>query len=91
MSKKGSSPYSDADLRSVRAVLDRYRDDLLRRPHVVGVGIGEIPAGPGKRLCITVFVRTKVPSEQLAPQDRIPEELEGIPVRVEEVGEFRPL
>lgn len=40
---------------------------------------------------VIVNVRRKVPLAQLAEQDVIPAELEGVPVDVTEVGEIRAL
>jgi hypothetical protein len=34
------------------------------------------------------MVEQKVPLDQLAPEDRIPSELDGVPVDVQETGTF---
>jgi len=66
----------------------RYENELMKKPHVVGVGVGvrnqnRLQAGEP---CIVVMVDKLVPSSQLAPQDRIPTQLDGVCVDVHEVG-----
>ncbi|MEU9962202.1 hypothetical protein [Streptomyces liliifuscus] len=39
---------------------------------------------------IVVFVTRKVPRDRLRPEDVVPDELEGIPVRVLAMGEDEP-
>ncbi|MCS7281784.1 MAG: hypothetical protein RMK65_01645 [Anaerolineae bacterium] len=76
------------ELARVRAVKTAYEKELLRKPNVVGVGIGLRQRG-GKftnELAIIVSVTHKVPWEDLAPEDRIPEEIEGVPVDVQAIG-----
>ena len=75
----------------VRAVKAAYEKMLLSKPNVVGVGVGLRRRGGQltDQVCIVVSVRVKVPRDQLDPADRIPAELEGIPVDVQAVGEFR--
>ena len=67
---------------SVGEVLRRHADRLLRLPGVVGVAEGLCKGQP----CIKVFV-TKATPEVV---QRVPAEVEGIPVSVEETGAFRP-
>jgi hypothetical protein len=69
----------------------RYQAELLSKANVVGAGIGfEYKEGQKTdRVAVVVMVRRKLPLAQLAPQDVIPEELEGVPVDVQEVGEIR--
>lgn len=76
------------ELARVRAVKAAHERELLRKPNVVGVGIGLRQRG-GKftnELAIIVSVTHKVPQEDLPPEDRIPEEIEGIPVDVQAIG-----
>jgi hypothetical protein len=39
-------------------------------------------------VAIVVMVRAKVPPVELEPQDALPDQIEGIPVDVQPVGEF---
>jgi hypothetical protein len=67
---------------------------LLAKANVLGVGVGlrQSSGASGAEVAVVVLVRRKVPASQLAPQDRIPVEIEGIPVDVQEIGtvEARP-
>ena len=63
-------------------VLARHESELLRRPNVTGVGIGE---RAGKEV-IKVFVTRKVPTTELGREELIPNALDGIEVDVEEIG-----
>jgi len=79
------------DLKRVKAVKATHEAELLRKANVVGVGIGFRQRGGRQtdEVCIVVSVHEKVPLDQLAPDDRIPAELEGVPVDVQEVGIIR--
>src|SRR5262245_57274345 len=63
------------------------------RSNVVGVGIGEkiVEGKPTGLRCLKFFVRVKYPLAQLASRDRLPRQADGLPVDVEEVGNFRRL
>lgn len=80
-----------ASQQQVQAVLDRHRKELLAKPHVVGVGIGQKVTGGQVTgpLSLIVMVAMKVPAESLPVQDRVPVEIEGIPTDVVAVGEVR--
>lgn len=83
----------EGQLARVQAVKAAYEQDLLRKANVVGVGIGYRQRGGRavNELAIIVSVTHKVPRDQLAPEDIIPSELEGVPVDVQAVGELRAL
>jgi len=68
---------------SITDVLARHTEDLMSIPGVVGTGQGVQDDKP----CIIVFVEEK--TDSLAQE--IPSTLEGWPVRVDVVGEIRPL
>ena len=70
-------------LRPIEDVLRDHTPALMRIPGVVGTAQGE----EGGQPCIIVFVARR--SEALGKS--IPRELEGHPVRIDEVGEIRPL
>jgi hypothetical protein len=70
----------------------RYADILMKKAHVIGVALGMrkragFLAQPLQPVLV-VMVDQKVPLEELAPEDRIPPEIEGIPVDVQEMGAF---
>jgi len=78
---------SDEKLTEVQA---KYIDMLMSKPNVVGVAIGFIKED-GITLDekgIVVMVTNKVPESQLPPKDRIPDELDGVRVDVQEFGTF---
>jgi hypothetical protein len=71
-------------------VQEKYADALMRLPHVVGIGVGFIMRG-GERMSevgLIVMVDTKLPRAQLAEEDMIPRELDGVRVDVQETGVF---
>ena len=76
-----------------QAVKARYEKKLMRKRNVVGVGVGfrERAGQQTDAVCIVVSVRQKLSPDQLAPQDIIPAELDGVPVDVKVTGAFRAL
>lgn len=66
-------------------VKKRARDALMRLPNVVGVGVGPklVDGKPVGEVAIKVYVRRKVPTESLLPEERVPNEIEGVPTDVE--------
>jgi len=77
-------------LRELDEVKEKYREELLKKANVVGVGVGyKIRKGVRTSIpCIIVLVTKKLPKEVLSPRDLIPEELEGVPTDVVESGDF---
>lgn len=88
---RGDRPVA-CDYDYVVQVQARYTDYLMHKPNVVGVSIGLDTDHDGDldvtMYCIVVLVSEKVPEESLPPEGRIPEELDDVPVRVQEVGEI---
>ncbi len=80
-------------LARIQEVKRRREAELLHKANVVAVGIGYRQRGGRStdELCLVVSVRHKVPLEALAPEDRIPSEIDGVPVDVQEVGTLRAL
>lgn len=83
----------DETMRDLQHVLSMHGDSIMKLAHVVGVGIGEkyVDGRNTHQACITVFVDKKIITSALAPEDRIPEELEGCVVDVVESGVFKIL
>jgi len=71
----------------------RHENELMRKPNVVGVGIGYRTRGGVRteEVCIVVSVKTKVPESQLKRGELIPTSIDGVPVDVVETGEIRAL
>ncbi|RLC70829.1 MAG: hypothetical protein DRI52_06340 [Chloroflexi bacterium] len=77
----------------VKEIKAKYEQELLSKPNVVGLGVGyrEVGGQMTDQVGLIVMVRRKVPLDQLAPQEVIPAQIEGIPTDVREVGEVRAL
>ena len=68
---------------TITDVLNAQTPALMAIPGVVGTGLGEEKGAP----CIIIFVRKK----DARLKRELPKQLGGYPVRVDEVGEIRPL
>jgi len=81
----------DIPIARIQAIKARYEADLLKKANVIGVGIG-LRMRQGRPVggpALIVNVTHKVPLEQLRPEDRIPEILDGVRVWVEAIGEVK--
>ncbi|GIW28585.1 MAG: hypothetical protein KatS3mg070_1948 [Meiothermus sp.] len=67
---------------ALQALIERHTPSLMSLPNVIGVGWGE---EQGRRV-VVVLVSRKLPLEALQPHERVPKNLEGVPVRVREAG-----
>jgi hypothetical protein len=84
-------PDDEITMAKIQSVKARYEADLLRKPNVVGVGIG-LRMQQGKPMGepgLIVNVTRKVPPLFLRPQNRIPKVLDGVPVWIEVIGEVK--
>lgn len=72
------------------AVKDEYLQELLSYPNVVGVGVGYrmVQGVRTDQVAVVVMVRSKQPAAGLQPEARLPAELEGVPVDVQEIGDI---
>jgi len=79
-----------AQLERARSIKQAHESELLNKPNVVGVGVGFRQTGgkPTRDVAIVVMVKVKLPAADLRPQDALPDEIEGIPVDVQPVGDF---
>ncbi|WP_338695266.1 hypothetical protein V2W30_09485 [Streptomyces sp. Q6] len=64
-----------------------HESRLMELANVTGVGTGRDEHSGAD--VIVVFVSRKVPRDRLRAQDVVPEELDGVPVRVLAIGEVR--
>jgi hypothetical protein len=86
---------SELDMQSAferaQAIKRIYERELMARANVVGVGVGlrQRRGAPEDKVALIVMVTRKVPRSQLAAEDIIPSELDGVPVDVQEVGTVR--
>jgi hypothetical protein len=84
---------SEKAVQQAIAIKARHEARLMQKANVVGVGVGFRERG-GKltdEVALVVNVIRKLPEDQLAPEDLIPTEIEGVPVDVHETGEIRAL
>ncbi|MEM2281278.1 MAG: hypothetical protein QXZ68_04745 [Candidatus Bathyarchaeia archaeon] len=67
-------------------VIEKHKQRLLSLANVTGVGIGykKVKGVKTDILSIVVFVRKKLPLNQLAPKDIVPPTVEGVPTDVVE-------
>ena len=79
---------SEDKMARAKAVQDRYEDQLLQKPNVVGLSIGQYNKDD---VALFVLVDKEIPERQLAPTDRIPHELDGVPVIVRQIGKLEAL
>ncbi|MDZ7331610.1 MAG: hypothetical protein ONB31_06500 [candidate division KSB1 bacterium] len=70
------------EFQQVKAVMDSHVDSLMAIEGVVGVAIG---AMENNRLCIKVMIKTDDPNLR----QKIPKNLDEVPVVVEVTGEIR--
>lgn len=75
-SELNSSP-PDPDEDDLREVVSRHSEELLRLPHVVGVGIGTDPESGRPR--IVIYTET-------TGDNHLPETIEGYPITVSRSG-----
>lgn len=71
-------------MKSIDDVIRVYADSLMKIPGVVGLYHGLGTAGEP---CLKVMVKARTPELER----RIPKELEGYPVIIDETGEIKPM
>jgi hypothetical protein len=82
---------SELDFQRACEIKERHKEDLFGKANVVGVGVG-LRQREGEfidEIALIVMVREKVPGAELGPDDQIPDEIEGLRVDVQEIGELR--
>jgi hypothetical protein len=74
-------------------VREAHQGELLAKANVVGVGVGLRSRGGAQtqEVVLVVMVSQKVPQRLLAEEDLIPDDIDGVPVDVQAVGELRAL
>ena len=76
---------------NIQKIKERYEEELLLNPNVVGVGIGTkiIKGISTQKQCIKIYVRKKIPRSKLQKKELIPQKLNGVETDVEEVGKLK--
>jgi hypothetical protein len=81
----------DAAFQRAVELKEQMEHELLKKANVVGVGVG-LRQRDGQltgEVALIIMVQKKVSNSQLAPEDRIPAEINNVPVDVLEVGHLR--
>ncbi|MEA3396606.1 MAG: hypothetical protein U9R05_04000 [Chloroflexota bacterium] len=78
---------TEEEVARVRLVKARHEQVLLQKANVVGVGIGLLEQT--EQVILVVNVTHKVNLQSLALEDRIPRELEEVPVKVKAIGRLQ--
>ena len=79
--------------KTLEQVKKDHASDLLKKPGVVGLGIGEkeVKGKSTSKLCLKVYVKKKLPKKELSPDQIIPNKIEGYETDVVEVGKIEAL
>lgn len=67
---------------TIHEVLERHRDAWMKRPEVIGTGVGRCDGDP----CLVIYLRRLGGESEVA----LPDSVEGYPVRLEETGTVTP-
>ncbi|MGA9531468.1 MAG: hypothetical protein WBR18_02020 [Anaerolineales bacterium] len=81
-------PKDDLLYQRALQALRQHEKSLLAKPNVLGAGVGVDDDG---QHVVVVMVRRKVALEVLSPAERLPDELDGVPVDVRQLGEVNAL
>lgn len=78
------------DEKTAKAMLvqNKYLNDLMNKKHVMGIAVGLVQKGGASsgEVGLVVLVDKKLPLEQIEAKDRVPAELDGVRVDVQEIG-----
>ena len=79
-------------IKRIQAVKTAHEAELMAKANVVGVGIGfrQQQNNRTEEVVLVVLVERKTPRSQLAPEDIIPGQIDGVPVDVQESGRIVP-
>ena len=79
-------------IEQIQAVKAAHETELMAKANVVGVGIGfrQQRRTHTNDVVLVVLVEKKVPRDELAPEDIIPGQIDGVPVDVQESGRILP-
>ena len=81
---------TEAQVTALTAVQVKHMDKLMSYPNVVGIGIGFATDGEKttNTPAVIVMVTEKLPMAQLAEEDVLPKELDGVTIDVQATGGF---
>ena len=83
----------EAAIENIKAIQTRHTDQLMSLPNVIGISIGqrEPEEDQDGDYVIVVLVDRLRDNENVPMEERIPNELDGVPVLVRQVGTFEAL
>jgi hypothetical protein len=89
-SASDSMTLTDQQVEALTAVQVKHMDKLMSYPNVVGIGIGFAQDGEQQTNvpAVIVMVSEKLPMAQLAEEEVLPKELDGVRIDVQETGGF---
>lgn len=76
---------------NARLAKEKFGAELLEMKNVIGIGIGlrQKDGEVTDEVVLVIMVKQKVSSNELRPEDQLPQEIGGVPVDVQEIGEIR--
>lgn len=85
-----TNDYSEM-MQRISNVQAQYAQDLMQKPHVVGVAVGMAQENGAytDEMALVVLVDQKVPLDQLNEAERIPATIDGVRVDVQQTGGFQ--
>ena len=77
----------------IKAVQTQYTDQLMSLPNVIGVSIGQREPDEDRTgdYVIVVLVDRLLDGANVPVEDQIPDELDGVPIIVRQIGTFEAL
>ena len=78
------------EMEQLNVLINEHSDNLMRHANVVGVGVGlkQVNGAYTNQKAIVVMVNKKMPVAQLGTDDVLPTEIDGVPIDVQEMGNF---
>ena len=91
MNQGRSNAKLQRSIEKAQAVKEAHAEEIMSKANVVGVGVGFCQKGGIRTdtVGLVVMVNKKIPGANLAPEDLLPEVIDGIPVDIQEVGEIK--
>lgn len=78
-------------LENARLAKEKFGAELLEKKNVIGIGIGlrQKDGEVSDEVVLVVMVTRKVSSGELSLEDQLPQEIGGVQIDVQEIGEIR--
>lgn len=81
------------DMDDIKYIRKTYEEELFKKYNIVGLGIGfkKKKRRSTKDLSLKIFVKQKVPSYDLKPENMIPNQIDGVLTDIEGIGDVYAL